>query len=46
MFKGKNRAVFVDKREYTGPLWQQIEDAFQFALRNIRLGAKLEGIYR
>lgn len=46
MFKGKNRAVFVDKREYTGPLWQQIEDAFQFALRNIRLGAKIEGIYR
>lgn len=46
MFKGKNRAVFVDKREYTGPLWQQIEDTFQFALRNIRLGAKLEGIYR
>ena len=44
--KGKNRAVFVDKREYTGPLWQQIEDAFQFALRNIHLGAKLEGIYR
>lgn len=46
MFKGKNRAVFVDKREYTGPLWQQIEDTFQFALRNIRLGAKIEGIYR
>lgn len=46
MFKGKNRAVFVDKREYTGPLWQQIEDAFQFALRNIRLGARIEGIYR
>ena len=46
MFKGKNRAVFVDKREYTGPLWQQIEDTFQFALRNIRLGARIEGIYR
>lgn len=46
MFKGTTRAVFVDKREYTGPLWQQIEDAFQFVLRNIRLGAKLDGIYR
>ncbi len=46
MFKGKSRAVFVDKREYTGPLWQQVEDAFQFALRNIRLGARIEGIYR
>ena len=46
MFKGKNRAVFVDKREYTGPLWQQIEDTFQFALRNIHLCARIEGIYR
>lgn len=46
MFKGTTRTVFVDKREYGGPLWQQIEDAFQFVLRNIRLGAHLEGIYR
>ena len=46
MFKGKNRTVFVDKREYGGPLWKQVDDAFQFVLRNIHLGAKLEGIYR
>ncbi len=46
MFKGNTRAVFVDKRDYEGPLWQQVEDAYQFVLRNIRLGAKIEGIYR
>ena len=46
MFKGITRAVFVDKREYGGPLWKQVDDAFQFVLRNIHLGAKLEGIYR
>lgn len=46
MFKGKTRAVFVDKREYGGPLWKQIDDVFEFVLRNIHLGAKLEGIYR
>ena len=46
MFKGTTRAVFVDKREYSGPLWKQIDDAFQFVLRNIHLGARLEGIYR
>ena len=46
MFKGTTRAVFVDKREYEGILWQQVEDAFQFVLRNIRLGAKIEGLYR
>ncbi len=46
MFKGMTRAVFVDKREYGGPLWQQAEEAFQFVLRNIRLGARIEGLYR
>lgn len=46
MFKGTSRAVFVDKREYTGPLWKQVEDAFQFVLRNIHLGSRLNGIYR
>ena len=38
MFKGTTRAVFVDKRDYEGMIWQQIEEAFQFVLRNIRLG--------
>lgn len=46
MFKGTTRAVFVDKRDYEGPLWQQAEEAFQFVLRNIHLGAKIEGLYR
>lgn len=46
MFKGTTRAVFVDKREYDGPLWQQIDDAFHFVLRNIHLGARIEGVYR
>lgn len=46
MFKGTTRAIFVDKRDFEGPLWQQVEEAFQFVLRNIRLGAKIEGIYR
>ena len=46
MFKGTTRAVFVDKRDYDGPVWKQIEEAHQFVLRNIHLGAKIEGIYR
>ena len=46
MFKGTTRAIFVDKRDYDGPLWQQAEEAFQFVLRNIRLGARIEGLYR
>ena len=46
VFKGTTKAVFVDRREYTGPLWEQIDEAFQFVLRNIHLGATFVGIYR
>ena len=46
MFKGTTKAVFVDRREYTGSLWEQIDEAFQFVLRNIHLGASIVGVYR
>lgn len=46
VFKGTTKEVFVDRREYTGPIWEQIEEAFQFVLRNIHLGATIVGIYR
>ncbi len=46
VFKGKTKAVFVDRREYDGPIWDQIEEAYQFVLRNIHLGALFSGIYR
>lgn len=46
VFKGTTKEVFVDRREYTGPIWEQIEEAFQFVLRNIHLGANIVGIYR
>ena len=46
VFKGTTKEVFVDRREYTGPIWEQIEEAFQFVLRNIHLGAAIVGIHR
>lgn len=46
VFKGKDRTVFLDKREYTGPIYEQIDEAYQFVLRNIRLGARIDGIQR
>ena len=46
VFKGTTKEVFVDRREYDGPLWEQIEEAYQFVLRNIHLGATFEGVYR
>lgn len=46
VFKGTDRKVFLDKREYTGPIYEQIDDALSFVLRNIRLGAKIDGLLR
>ena len=46
VFKGIDRAIFLDKREFTGPIYTQIEEAVDFVLRNIRLGATIEGLVR
>lgn len=46
VFKGTTRSVFLDRRNYEGPLWEQVDEAVQFVLRNIRMGCRLEGIYR
>jgi len=46
VFKGTGRSIFLDKREYTGPLYEQIEEAVAFVLRNIRLGATIRGLLR
>ena len=45
-FKGSDRVVFLDRREYGGPLYEQVDEAVQFVLRNIRLGAEIKGLYR
>ncbi len=46
LFKGENRAVFVDRREFDGPVYDQIEEAYQFVLKHINLGATIDGIVR
>ena len=46
VFKGRTRSVFVDKRDYGGPLWEQVDSALKFVLRNIRLGSRIEGVFR
>ena len=46
VFKGTDRAVFLDKREFTGSIYTQIEEAVDFVLRNIRLGATINGLVR
>lgn len=46
VFKGTTRSVFLDRRNYEGPLWEQVNEAAKFVLRNIRMGCRLEGVYR
>lgn len=36
----------IDRREYDGPIYEQIEEAYQFVLRNIHYGATIRGLYR
>ena len=46
VFAGTTRGIFLDKREYCGPLFEQIEESVSFVLRNIRLEAQVEGLIR
>ena len=46
IFKGNDRSFFVDRREFTGTLYEQMEAAYQYVLEKINLGAKIDGLYR
>ena len=46
VFKGDSKAVFVDRREFTGPIYGQIEEAHKYLLSKINMGCVFEGIQR
>ncbi|GDY95794.1 ATP-binding protein [Bifidobacterium adolescentis] len=46
VFKGSTKAVFVDRREFTGTPQELIEASYQYVLRNIHMGARFKGVYR
>ena len=46
LFKGTSRDIFIDKKEFTGPIQDQIEKAYQFVLRHINTGANIVGLFR
>ena len=46
VFKGKTRAYFVDRREFSGPIQDQVQLAFQYVLEKINMGMQIKGIYR
>ena len=46
LFKGTERVIFLDKRDFDGPLYEQIEEAYRFVLKHINLGAEIGGLVR
>lgn len=46
LFKGISRDIFIDQKEFTGPIQEQVDEAYQFVLRHINMGADIEGLYR
>ena len=46
LFKGTTRDVFIDQKEFNGPIYEQVEEAYQFVLRHINMGAEIGGVYR
>lgn len=46
LFKGTTRDIFIDRKEFTGCIYEQIEEAYQFVLRHINLGAEINGVLR
>lgn len=46
VFKGKDRTVFLDRKIYEGSIQNQVDQAYDFVLRSIRMGASINGLYR
>lgn len=46
VFKGTTRAIFVNNQKFEGSLMEQIDLAYEFVLRMIRVGAKIDGVVR
>lgn len=46
VFKGTNRAHFVDRREFEGSIQEQMESAYQYVLEKISMGMTIKGMYR
>lgn len=46
VFKGTVRDIFITRKEFSGPIFEQIEAAYHFVLQHIDLGSRIEGIAR
>ena len=46
VFKGLVRDEFIDRKEFCGPIQEQLEMAYKFVLRHINMGTVIRGLYR
>ena len=46
VFKGRDRDVFIDRREYNGDIVTQLDAAYEYVLRNINMSSEIHGLYR
>lgn len=46
VFKGTDRDVFIDRKEYDGDIVAQLDAAYEYVLRNINMGSEINGLYR
>lgn len=40
-FKGTNRVLFIDKKEYDGPLYEQIDETMKFIMNHLNMEVKI-----
>ena len=45
-FRGTERVDFLDKKEYDGPLCEQIDGAYKFVLNYLSMAVEIDGIVR
>ena len=43
-FRGVDKTVFLDKFDCSGPIFEQVEQALKFVLKNIKVGIRFVGL--
>ena len=46
LFKGKDRAYFADRKEFDGPIQNQVDAAYPYVRDKINMGMQIPGSYR
>ena len=44
VFAGNDRTIIIDRKEFSGPLYEQVGEAFNYVLKNIHRSLKIVGL--